>query len=344
MLSPASRSPTAPQPEIRIEVPVSKAYLAAAASRTDPCFRMTEGRFRTMKSLILTLRYILRHPLNEGHKSAALKRYLKWQIGSRLLPGAAIMPFVNDTVLVISPGMTGATQNIYTGLHEFEDCGFLLHLLRSNDLFVDIGANVGVYTVLAAGAVGTTAVAIEPLPDTFAKLLTNLRANRLDGKAKPHNIGLGRSESTLRFTTDKDTMNHVITDENWSGPSLEVQVRTLDAVLEGQTPALIKIDVEGWESEVLAGAEATLRHPSLLALIVEMNGQDAALNSNEQAVHDCLLRNGFAPHAYNPFTRSLTPLSSKHVGASNTIYARNAAELRGRLDQAPSFQVNGRSI
>ncbi len=73
-------------------------------------------------------------------------RYLKWQIGSRLLPGAVHVPFVNDTVLVVTPGMTGATLNIYTGLHEFEDCGFLLHLLRCSDLFVDIGANVGVYT------------------------------------------------------------------------------------------------------------------------------------------------------------------------------------------------------
>jgi FkbM family methyltransferase len=297
-----------------------------------------------MKSLITTLSYILRHPLNAGSKPAALKRYVKWQIGSRLLPGAAVVPFVNNTVLIISPGMTGATQNIYTGLHEFEDCGFLLHLLHRSDLFVDIGANVGVYTVLAAGAVGATAVAIEPVLDTFTKLLTNLRANDLDGRAQPHNLGLGRSASTLRFTTDQDTMNHVITDENWTGPSLQIPVQKLDTVLNGRAPALIKIDVEGWESEVLAGAEATLRQPSLLALIVEMNGEDAALNPNEQAVHDCLLRNGFVPHAYNPFTRLLTPLPSKHVGASNTIYIRNAAELRSRLDQAPPFRVNGRSI
>jgi FkbM family methyltransferase len=297
-----------------------------------------------MKSLISTLRYILRHPLNAGNKSAALKRYLRWQIGSRLLPGAAVMPFVNDTVLVVSPGMTGATQNIYTGLHEFEDCGFLLHLLRSGDLFVDIGANVGVYTVLAAGGIGAIAVAVEPVPDTFAKLITNLRANGLDGKAQPHNIGLGRLASTLRFTTDMDTTNHVIIDESWTGPSLNVPVQTLDAVLNGRAPALIKIDVEGWESEVLAGAEATLTQTSLSALIVEMNSNDTELNPNERAVHDRLLAHGFAPHAYNPFTRSLTPLPSKNLNASNTIYCRNAEKLQERLAEAPPFRVNGRSI
>ena len=295
-------------------------------------------------SLISTLSYILRHPLNRSAKCLALLRFLKWQAGSRLVPGAVLVPFVNDTVLVVSPGMTGATQEIYTGLHEFEDCGFLLHLLRADDLFVDVGANVGVYSVLAAGAVGATAVAIEPVPTTFAKLRLNLRTNGLDGKARAHNIGLGRTASTLRFTVDRDTMNHVITDESWAGPSVQVSVRTLDAVLDGQSPSLIKIDVEGWESEVLAGAEAALRQPSLLALIVEMNGQDPAFNSNEKAVHDCLLLNGFAPHAYNPFTRSLTPLPSKHLSAPNTIYAKNAAELRSRLDAAPPFRVNERSI
>jgi hypothetical protein len=96
-----------------------------------------------MMSLMPTLSYILRYPLNAEAKQAALTRYLKWQIGSRLVPGDVLVPFVNDTVLIVSPGMTGATQHIYTGLHEFDDCGFLLHLLRETDLFVDIGANVG---------------------------------------------------------------------------------------------------------------------------------------------------------------------------------------------------------
>jgi FkbM family methyltransferase len=295
-------------------------------------------------SVFSTLQYILQHPLNRTARRAALKRWFKWQVGSRLVPGDVLVPFVNNTVLVVSPGMTGATQNIYTGLHEFEDCGFLLHLLRESDLFVDIGANVGVYTVLAAGAIGAQAVAIEPVPSTFTRLICNLRANGIGGNTQPHNIGLGRSTSTLRFTINQDTTNHVITEDNWTGPSLDVPVQTLDAVLAGQIPALIKIDVEGWESEVLAGAETTLRDPELLALIVEMNGADTTLNPNEQAVHDCLCRNGFGPHAYDPFTRSLKPLPSKHAGASNTIYCRAASQLQSRLAEAPPFLVNGRSI
>ena len=240
--------------------------------------------------------------------------------------------------------MTGATQNIYTGLHEFEDCGFLLHLLRESDLFVDIGANVGVYTVLAAGAIGAQAVAIEPVPSTFTRLICNLRANGIGGNTQPHNIGLGRSTSTLRFTINQDTTNHVITEDNRVLAAVEA-FRASDLTRFGELMAQAMASFrEGWESEVLAGAETTLRDPELLALIVEMNGADTTLNPNEQAVHDCLCRNGFGPHAYDPFTRSLKPLPSKHAGASNTIYCRAASQLQSRLAEAPPFLVNGRSI
>jgi hypothetical protein len=48
-------------------------------------------------------------------------------------------------------GMTGATQNIYVGLQEFVDIMLTLHFLRKGDLFLDMGANVGSYTILASG-------------------------------------------------------------------------------------------------------------------------------------------------------------------------------------------------
>ena len=55
----------------------------------------------------------------------------------------------------------GATGNLYVGLHEFEEMAFLLHFLRRGDLFADVDANVGSYTILAAVAVGTEAIAFE---------------------------------------------------------------------------------------------------------------------------------------------------------------------------------------
>ncbi len=96
------------------------------------------------------LKFVSSHPLTRDHKLKAYFRVLNWQLRSRL-SSEICMPWIAGTKLVVKRGMTGATGNIYAGLHEFADMSFLLHFLRPNDLFVDVGANVGSYTVLASG-------------------------------------------------------------------------------------------------------------------------------------------------------------------------------------------------
>ena len=60
------------------------------------------------------------------------------------------MAWVNGTQLVLEPAMCGATGNLYAGLHEWSDMAFVLFLLGPKDHFLDIGSDVGTYTVLAA--------------------------------------------------------------------------------------------------------------------------------------------------------------------------------------------------
>jgi FkbM family methyltransferase len=291
-----------------------------------------------------SLKYVTTHPLNSASKWTAIVRYLRWQMGSRLSLGPTIVPFVNDSHLIVTHGMVGATQNIYTGLHEFEDCGLLLHLLRPTDLCVDVGANVGVYTVLSSAAIGAHTISIEPIPSTFEKLRANIRYNDVAERTISYNIGLGRENSTLVFTTNRDAGNHVVTGETPEAETTEVQVRTLDDVLGDENPTLIKVDVEGWESQVLAGAESTLQKSSLLCFIIEMDGSSDSFNPNERAVHDCMIRHDFRPYAYAPLTRELSPLPSKHVGAANTIYLRGMEEVHERLATAPPFRINGHRV
>ena len=111
-------------------------------------------------SLIHTLKFITDHPLNRGQKFKSLLRFVKWQIGSRCVPGVVGYDWINGSKFLVKRGETGLTGNIYTGLHEFADMVFLLHFLRDSDLFVDIGANVGSYTILACSAVGASQVAL----------------------------------------------------------------------------------------------------------------------------------------------------------------------------------------
>src|SRR5262245_63141667 len=126
------------------------------------------------------LSFVWTHPLNAGHRWAALGRVARWQIASRLLDGPIALPFVDGTFLLATRGMTGATGNWYCGLHEVRDMAFVLHALRPEDHFLDVGANVGSYTILAAGAVGARVTSAEPIPSTFAKLQRNVASTALE--------------------------------------------------------------------------------------------------------------------------------------------------------------------
>lgn len=92
-------------------------------------------------SLLNTIKFITGHPLNREHKLSSIIHLAKWQVGSRLVPRAIVYDWVNGSKFLVKTGETGLTGNIYTGFHEFPDMVFLLHFLRAEDLFVDIGAN-----------------------------------------------------------------------------------------------------------------------------------------------------------------------------------------------------------
>lgn len=292
--------------------------------------------------LLDSIAFVLRHPLNRGRPLAALRRYVRWQVGSRLLPGAVAVPFVDRTQLLVKPGMTGATGNVYCGLHEFEDMAFVLHALRPGDLFVDIGANIGSYSILGAGGSGATTVSIEPLPETFARLDDNVRINHLDSLVELHNVGLGASQGTLRFTSGLDTINHVLSASETSEGAVSVPVRTLDEVLRGRAPTLIKIDVEGFETEVMAGATRSLAAPELLGVLMELNGSGNRYGFDETKLHEAMLEKGFATASYEPFTRELVPARPSTTG--NTLYVRNMETLRERLRSAPRHDVIGTKL
>ena len=268
----------------------------------------------------------------------AMARWLRWQLGSRLLPGAVLTPFVEEVYLLVRPGMTGATGNVYCGLHEFEDMALVLHALRPDDLFVDIGANVGSYSMLG-GAAGARVLAIEPIPRTFAWLTRNIAVNGLGEQVRALNLGLGRGEGRLRFTGGLDTVNHVLAEGELTGDALEVPVRTLDSVLDGQSPTLIKMDIEGFESEVLAGAVRTLADPGLLAVIMELNGSGGRYGFDEEALHGAMLGQGFETFRYRPFERVLEPLHGARSGGGNTLYVRDAGRLAERVRSAPRFRL-----
>jgi FkbM family methyltransferase len=288
-----------------------------------------------------TIQFVLTHPFTRGHRITALARLFKWQLLSRLRKQPVVHQFTKNSKLWVWKGLAGATGNIYCGLHEFEDMAFLLHLLRPDDLFIDIGANIGSYTMLASAEAGANTIAVEPVPQTFGHLTQNIKLNNIAAKATALNIGLGSKKDNLKFTRGHDTGNHVATEHDTD--VTEVKVDTLDNILAGQTPLLLKIDVEGFETEVLNGAEKILNSPGLKAIIIELNGAGDRYGFNDNDIHQLLFTKGFKVMRYNPFKRELAGAAERNT-EHNTLYLRDIDFISNRVNAANKIYVQGRPL
>ena len=274
------------------------------------------------------LRYLLGHPLAGRRPLRAASRLLAWQVQSRISPGVHREPWIGDSVLMVRRGMVGATGNLYLGLHEFADMALVLHPLRPDYLFIDIGANVGTYTVLAAKVRGARCISFEPDPDTAANLRANLAANAIEDRVALHEAALGAEHGEIAFTIGLDTVNRVA---QQGEAQRMVPVRRLDDVLADAEPVMLKVDVEGHEDAVFAGADAVLARPSLLAVETESGGPETIAR---------FARHGFERRYYDPFTRRLNTEPSRWHD-NNSLYVRDLNAVNDRLASAPRVRALG---
>jgi FkbM family methyltransferase len=288
-------------------------------------------RYSRAWRLPATLNFIVSHPLNRGRPLSALARFAAWQIASRLRAEIEF-EWIEGAKLIVRRGMTGATGNVYCGLHEFAEMGFLLHLLRPKDLFLDVGANIGSYTILAARVCKARAIAFEPDPDAAGALRRNLAINHLSALVDVREAALGGVHGQIPFTVGLDTMNRVARPgDKWTRV---VSVERLDDIPEAAAPTLIKLDVEGFEEQVLSGASRVLESPSLLAVHSELCSP---------TVQDTLRSFGFEHRFYDPFTRTLQrePFGYR---TSNALFVRATNLVTKRLAQAPTRTVGRTAV
>ncbi len=295
-----------------------------------------------MNRLWATIKFIWKHPLAKNKRIVAYKNFFKWQLTQKIWPKPVIYPLVEDSVLMIEKGMTGATGNIYTGLLEFEDMAFVLHVLRPGDLFGDVGANIGVYTILASKNAAASVISIEPIPSTLEKIKQNVLLNNVSELVTilPYVVGSGNEkQSSVWFTQNLDTINHVVGFEELIDKKMmiEIPVKTLDELFAEKEPVIMKMDIEGFEWPALNGAKKILNSSYIKALVIELNGSGNRYGFSDDEIHKLLLSYNFKPFRYDPFSRQLLPLF--RFGNMNTIYIKDVNWVNDRIKTAKEFRV-----
>jgi FkbM family methyltransferase len=151
----------------------------------------------------------------------------------------------------------------------------LMAAVKPGDVVWDVGANVGLYTELFCRWVGEqgTVVAFEPYPESCEQIHERLPHC---GQLQVENIALGKTNAAGRLVTSPDSVqNHIETEANLQNdaPVVPVNICRGDTVRDrlGRTPNVIKVDVEGFEEEVIQGMGEMLLLPELRSILVEVH-------------------------------------------------------------------------
>ena len=161
---------------------------------------------------------------------------------------------------------TGASRVIYANPPDHHEMLTWRNDLRPGDLFVDVGANVGSYAIWAA-ELGAEVIALEPADDTFALLEENVALNGYP--IKTIRAAAGATLGTARFTIGRDCVNALDPDG-----IAEIEVVTIDSIIGNRTIAGMKVDVEGFEIDVLRGCEQALSEHRVRLIQLEWNSTD----------------------------------------------------------------------
>ena len=154
---------------------------------------------------------------------------------------------------------------------------------------------------------------------------------------------LAANWTSCAFPPGGGATNHVLAPGESAEQAVTVAVDSLDNIAAGWTPAMMKIDVEGFEANVIQGAPEILAQASLQAVLIELNGLGARYGFSDADIHARLLSFGFHPMRYEPFVRRLVALEG-HNTSGNTLYIRPSAALEQRLREAPAARVLGDAV
>lgn len=189
---------------------------------------------------------------------------------------------ISDVTIKNEDGLFHCANNIIpiitaSTFHEPEIKKTILKHIKPKDVFIDVGANIGKYTIIIGSKLqkkGGKVIAFEPLPANFELLQKNIKLNKLNN-VTPIKCALGNEEKKRYLYLEnvvRGGVKHSLiknNNTNKENNKILVEVRKLDNVLQElniKKINLIKIDVEGFEPEVLKGATQTLQkqHPKII--------------------------------------------------------------------------------
>ena len=283
------------------------------------------------KKLIVRYKQLKRHPL-VNNPLLGIIRYSLLNIFLRFKKKPIIWNWINNIKYYLLIGDSCLISNCYFYIGDYEQISFIINYLDKDETFIDIGSNHGNYTLISSCIIGCKTISVEPVKSTFNRLKMNLNLNKVDNVIL-RQVGISDKEGKLMFSSNLGERNKVI--ENKTDQSLEtVNVITLDKLLYRETDiSMIKIDVEGYEKQVLLGGIKSLQNKNLNVIQIELNNANSFYGYDENETISILEDYGFKPYKYYPPNKELLKLNGKNNERRDTLFIRDIEQVRNKLNK-----------
>ena len=295
-----------------------------AAVSTSPVALRLVARAAWLTGLVLT------SPTAYGHRSSAVARFWLWQVWRRISARGLDVQVVDGTWLWVPPWSRIGGVIAALGTNEPCELAVLADLLSPGDLVVDVGANIGTFTV-ALAAHGAQVVAFEPAERARDALQRSVERNDLTERVRVLPVALHDQRSTVRFVTGNDVGNRIVeAPTSDSSDVVWVDTDRLDTVVEEHPDvfdrpiSVLKIDAEGADKAVLRGALATLSADRPVVMVETWGGGST--------IRDLLASLGYDGFLLDGGGRGIRPVPADWRGQANLLFVhRSATDVRTQL-------------
>ena len=296
----------------------------------------------TFSELRWLLGSVVRHPGNRHHRVRAVFRFIWWQLRKRLMKRPAVVRVGAKGRFKAVGDSPFSSMVVYTGLPEWDEMNFLLRVLRPSDGFIDIGANVGFYTVLASTIVTGPLLAFEANPRNLEVLREQVKLNQL-ANAEVFGTALGNSTGELSFFDSGRETGSIASEKDTGAKLITVPCSRLDDCLGGRSLpdyVVAKMDVEGCEALILEGATSALKSGRIAVWLFERN--EAALQKHGSSGEQLLAtfsRHGYSIHYWDEDRRRLGKKGDEcDLERENYLACRDIAEVERRIAIQPDVR------
>jgi FkbM family methyltransferase len=213
-------------------------------------------------SIPIIARSIWTNPGNRGKRLRKTADAVAWQLQKRVIGTRRWLTLPNGCQFMAYPDCVVSSALIYTDWPEFVELMFLRSKLKTGEIVIDVGANVGHVSLLLADIVGPQHIfAFEPTPISFKRLKENWQLNNwTTDRLFQCAVGATEGHAFIPDVMKPLTTNTLVKDDT-ADTVVDVAVVTLEQMRghwRNQPIGLLKIDVEGYEEQVFQGSKAVL--------------------------------------------------------------------------------------